>query len=92
MFIPRLRVEGPERLVHEDDPRPENKGPGDGHPLPHPAGKLVGIFFPDHGRHVQPERVRSTCGPSRDAGGGPIPWHSSPKLMLSSTVRWSKLV
>ena len=38
------RIEGAERLVHEDDPRPEDERPGDRHPLAHPAGKFVGIL------------------------------------------------
>ena len=32
----------PKGLVHEQHPGPADEGPGDGHPLPHPAGELVG--------------------------------------------------
>ena len=49
-----LRVEGAERLVHQDDPRPQDQRPGDRHPLPHAAGKLVRILV-GVGRHVQPD-------------------------------------
>ena len=51
-----LRIEGPERLVHEDDPRAEDERAGDGHPLPHAAGKLVRILL-GVGRHVQPHAL-----------------------------------
>ena len=43
---PGRRVEGAERLVHEDHPRPEDERAGDRHPLPHPTGEFVRILGP----------------------------------------------
>src|SRR5215207_1117472 len=41
---PRRGVESAERLVHEDDARPENQRAGDGHALAHAAGQLVRVL------------------------------------------------
>ena len=61
-----LRVEGAERLVHEDDPRLEDQRAGDGHPLPHAAGKLVRVLV-GVGRHVQPDVLDPLAAESRPA-------------------------
>ena len=40
---PRLGVQRPERLVHQDDVRLVDQGPDQGAPLPHPAREFMGI-------------------------------------------------
>jgi hypothetical protein len=39
----RLRIEGAERLVHQQRLRIQHVGAGNGHALLHPAGELMGI-------------------------------------------------
>src|SRR3989475_9251909 len=40
-FFSDLDIQRRERFVHEEDTGPQNEGPGEGHPLPHPSGQLV---------------------------------------------------
>src|SRR5215510_6711279 len=42
---PRCRIEGAERLVHQNDLGLQNQGPGDRHALPHAAGKLMRVLI-----------------------------------------------
>ncbi len=37
-----MRVEGPERLIHQENVRVNRQGAGQPHPLLHSAGKLIG--------------------------------------------------
>ncbi len=39
------RVQGAQRLIQQQDLRPVDERPGNGHALGHPAGKLVGVGF-----------------------------------------------
>ena len=42
-FDAHLRIEGPERLVEEEDPRADRQRPGEGHSLALAAGELRGL-------------------------------------------------
>jgi hypothetical protein len=60
-LIPGERVEGSERLVHQQDGRVVDQRPAEGHPVLHPARELVGIpileALEPHQRHQRPRPV-----------------------------------
>ena len=69
---PGLRVERPERLVHQQDPRPVAERPGDGHALLHAARQLVRIGV----ARTPPSPTRARCSSAR-----------SPALLRGSAAR-----
>ena len=58
---PRLRVERPERLVHEQDPGPVAERPGDGHALLHPARELPRVRVGERGRGPRARGAPRRC-------------------------------
>ena len=49
-----MRVQGPERLIHQEDVRVNRQGAGQPGPLLHPAGKLIGkvVLEPPQADHI----------------------------------------
>src|SRR5581483_25811 len=60
-------VEGPERLVHEEDGGVLGDGPGQGHPLAHAARQLVG---PLRAVALEPHHAEQLAGPVLTLGPG----------------------
>ena len=82
--LARLRVERGERLVHEQDVRVDGQRAREVGALAHATRQLVRKVLFEPGQADQPnELVRPLHAPRACA----LPWTSSPKMMLSSTVR-----
>ena len=64
---PGQRVQGAERLVHQQHRGLVGEHPGDGHPLLHAAGELVRELVREPG---QPHHIKELGGPGLDLGGG----------------------
>ena len=81
---PQQRVEVGERLVHEEGDRLADDGPAQRHPLPLPAGELIGVLLQVIG---QPDAAPPTSlHPLRDARLRLTRRMASGKPMFVSTV------
>ena len=81
---PGLGVEGAERLVEEQHRRLGGQGPGDRHPLLHPARQLPGQRAGEVG---QAHDVQVLGRPGRAISASARPFSSRPKATFSATVR-----